>query len=217
MLWHNLGPHWYIEAKSSNSSSVLPLIVAVGRWERAIQYSILCLLLTSSEVFIIFLCSSKTFSSSVSVAQMENPTTESLFWNERFFSLRNMQGQDILPGKKPCLLNIFKLPLCVSFISTNLSSLLTGCFLPFKKTLKITKGSSRSIWGALGPYELCAWLLFQPSLRPQKRNRLSIATQGAYKLMPDVYLSSCCYLKISRGQRISLWKKNKAILVHTEV
>lgn len=153
MLWHNLGPHWYIEAKSSNSSSVLPLIVAVGRWERAIQYSILCLLLTSSEVFIIFLCSSKTFSSSVSVAQMENPTTESLFWNERFFSLRNMQGQDILPGKKPFLLNIFKSPSLCFFHKHKPFKPLNRMLLAFQKNTenyqgKFQKhlGSSRSLW-----------------------------------------------------------------------
>lgn len=63
-------------------------------------------------------------------------------------------------------------PLCVSFIGTDKAfKPLSRMLLPFQRTLRITKEISRSIWGTLGPYDLCDWLLFYKkrtwSLPPQ--------------------------------------------------
>lgn len=68
-----------------------------------------------------------------------------------------MQGQDILHGNRPFLLNILTSPLCVSFIGTDKAfKPLSRMLLPFQRTLRITKEISTSVWGALGPYDLCA-------------------------------------------------------------
>lgn len=129
---------------------------------------ILCLLLTSSEVFIIFLCSSRT-SFSVSVAQMENPTTESLSWNEgslasdlKHAKTGHLAWKQILSSKH------FKFPSLCFFHKHKLFKPLNRMLLAFQKNTENYQGKFQKHLGALDPYELCAWLLFQPSLRPQK-------------------------------------------------